>query len=87
MQILRISNSATFRFALAYVALFGVSVLLLFGFIYWSTITLIEGQVAQTVAAEITGLEERYRNEESAVSRKPSHSAVAGAERRRVSTC
>ncbi|MFC4351072.1 ATP-binding protein [Fodinicurvata halophila] len=63
MQILRISNSATFRFALAYVALFGVSVLLLFGFIYWSTITLIEGQVAQTVAAEITGLEERYRNE------------------------
>lgn len=63
MQILRISNSATFRFALAYVGLFGVSVLLLFGFIYWSTITLIEGQVAQTVAAEITGLEERYRNE------------------------
>lgn len=63
VQTLRISHSGTFRFALAYALLFGLSVLLLFGGLYWSTAGLIERQVADTVAAELRALSDRYREE------------------------
>lgn len=63
VQTLRLSRSATFRFALAYAGLFGISMLLLFGGLYWSTTALIERQVADTVAAELRALADRYRDE------------------------
>lgn len=59
----RFSRSAAFRFALVYALLFSLSVVLLFGGFYWSTAALIERQVADTVAAELRSLADRYRDE------------------------
>ena len=63
VQTPRLSRSATFRFALVYALLFSLTVLLLFGGFYWSTAALIERQVADTVAAELRSLADRYREE------------------------
>jgi signal transduction histidine kinase len=41
-------------------ALFGVSVLALFGFIYWSTLGYLERQTNETIQVEIDGLLEQY---------------------------
>jgi signal transduction histidine kinase len=54
-------RSSTFRLALMYMALFGISVLLLLAFIYWSTTGFMARQTDTTIEAEITGLAERYR--------------------------
>ncbi|MDH3688781.1 MAG: HAMP domain-containing histidine kinase [Gammaproteobacteria bacterium] len=56
----RIFQSSTFRLALLYLVLFSVSVLLLLGFIYWSTAGFMSRQTDVTIQAEITGLAERY---------------------------
>ena len=53
--------TSTFRLLLAYVALFAGSVLLLLGFIYWSTVGYMSAQTDATIQAEITGLAEQYR--------------------------
>lgn len=53
--------TTTFRLVLAYAALFAGSVLLLLGFIYWSTVTYMSQQTEATIQAEITGLAEQYR--------------------------
>lgn len=63
VQTPRLSRSAAFRFALVYALLFSLSVVLLFGGFYWSTAALIERQVADTVAAELRSLADRYRDE------------------------
>lgn len=42
-------------------AVFGLSVCGLLGFVYWSTVGVIEAQSDATIEAEIAGLEERYR--------------------------
>lgn len=54
-------RSSSFRLALVYMALFGASVCLLLGFIYWSTAVYMGNQTDQTIEAEIQGLAERYR--------------------------
>ena len=54
-------RSVTFRLALIYVLVFGASVTLLLGFIYWSTAGYMEQQTEATIEAEIRGLAERYR--------------------------
>ncbi len=56
-----ILRSSTFRFALLYVLLIGVSVVILLGFIYWSTAGYMDRQTAATIQAEIQGLAEQYR--------------------------
>ncbi|HDH16124.1 MAG TPA: HAMP domain-containing protein, partial [Gammaproteobacteria bacterium] len=56
----RLLHSFSFRLAFAYMVLFGISVLLLLGFIYWSTAAYMSRQADATIAAEITGLSERY---------------------------
>ncbi|MAF46914.1 MAG: HAMP domain-containing sensor histidine kinase [Rhodospirillales bacterium] len=56
-----IIRTTTFRLALIYLALFGLSVFLLLGFIYWSTAGISTGQTDDTIQAEITGLAEQYR--------------------------
>ena len=53
--------SSSFRLALVYMVLFGVSVMLLLGFIYWSTAVYMVSQVDETIEAEVSGLAERYR--------------------------
>lgn len=57
----RLLRSSAFRAALLYVALFGISAILLLGFIYYSTADYMLRQADATIEAEITGLAERYR--------------------------
>jgi signal transduction histidine kinase len=54
-------RTTAFRLAIAYVALFGGSVVILFGFIYWATAGYMARQMDETIEAEITGLDEQYR--------------------------
>ena len=57
------THSVAFRQALVYALIFGVSVVALFGFFYWSTAGYMSRQVETTVEAEIRVLDERYRNQ------------------------
>ncbi len=61
MRPSKLLRSSTFRLALIYMALFGASVLLLLGFIYWSTVSYMGRQTDAIIEAEIAGLAERYR--------------------------
>ncbi len=61
MNQTRLFGSSTFRLALIYMALFGASVLMLLGFIYWSTVAFMGRQTDAIIDAEIEGLAERYR--------------------------
>lgn len=54
-------RTSTFRLALLYMVLFAGSVLLLLGFVYWSTVAFMARQADATIEAEIVGLAERYR--------------------------
>ena len=61
VRLKRLLETSTFRLALIYLALFGVSALALLGFLYGATAGFIEHQTAETIQAEITGLAEQYR--------------------------
>lgn len=61
MPLLKILSTTTFRLAIAYMVLFAVSGFALLGFIYWSTAGYMARQTDQTIAADITGLEEQFR--------------------------
>ena len=78
-------HNSTFRLALVYMGLFATSVLLLLGFIYWSTAAYMWKQADATLEAEITGLAERYRRDGLAglkdtisgrLSRRPTGSSI-----------
>jgi len=59
--MLTLIRTTTFRLALIYAALFGVSAVALLLFIYWSTVGFMASQTDETIMAEIDGLEEQYR--------------------------
>ena len=61
MLQIRLLRTSTFRYAILYMAVFGLSVSGLLGFVYWTTVGVIEAQSDATIEAEIAGLEERYR--------------------------
>lgn len=61
MHLKRLLRSSPFRLAVAYVALFGSSALVLLAYIYWSTAGYMLREADATIEAEITGLAERYR--------------------------
>lgn len=61
MRATRLLRSATFRLALLYAVLFGGSVALVLGFVYWSTAAYMLRQADVTIEAEIEGLADRYR--------------------------
>lgn len=61
MRLNRILRTTTFRLALVYMALFGGSALVLLGFLYWATAGYMARQTDETIAAEIAGLAEQYR--------------------------
>ena len=61
MRLLDVFRTATFRLAFAYLCLFGVSVLLLLGFIYWRTTGFMAAQADETINAEVQGLNEQYK--------------------------
>jgi signal transduction histidine kinase len=54
-------RTTAFRLTVLYLALFTASVLALLGFIYWSTVAVIDRQTTATIEAEIQGLAEQYR--------------------------
>ncbi len=56
----RFLRSSTARPALTYLALFGASVMVLLGFLHWSTAGFMSRQTDATIDAEITGLAEQY---------------------------
>ena len=60
MNLIRLLETSTFRLALIYLALFGVSALALLGFLYVRTALVMEQQTIDTIDAEITGLNEQY---------------------------
>lgn len=61
VHLKRLLRSSPFRLAVAYVALFGSSALVLLAFIYWSTAGYMLRQADETIEAEIAGLAERYQ--------------------------
>ena len=61
MRLKRLLETSTFRWALVYLALFGVSALALLGFLYVATAQVLDRQTEDTIQAEIAGLDEQYR--------------------------
>ena len=61
MKAAELLRSSSFRLSFIYMMLFAGSVLLLLGFIYWSTVSYMSEQTDATIEAEITGLAEQYR--------------------------
>ncbi|CAN0381313.1 unnamed protein product [Discosporangium mesarthrocarpum] len=60
MKTARLLRSATFRLALIYMLIFGGSVAVLLGFLYWATVGVLSEQTDETIQADITGLAEQY---------------------------
>jgi signal transduction histidine kinase len=63
VRLKRLLETSTFRWALVYLALFGVSALALLGLLYVATAKVLERQTAETIQAEIAGLQEQYRSQ------------------------
>lgn len=61
MRLKRLLDTSTFRLALIYLILFGVSAFALLGFLYLTTAGVLERQTRETIQAELTGLAEQYR--------------------------
>jgi len=61
--IIRWLKAWTVRVVLIYVALFGLSVLALLGFVYFTTIGFIDRQINATIDAELNGLRDRYNDQ------------------------
>ena len=60
MKTAELLRSSSFRLSFIYLILFAGSVLILLGFIYWSTVGYMSKQTDATIEAEITGLAEQY---------------------------
>ena len=58
---LRLIRTSWFRMAAAYALLSLLSVGMLFGLLYWNTAVFVAEQTEETIAAELTGLSEHYR--------------------------
>jgi len=57
----RLLASSSFRLALLYMGLFGASVLVLLGFLYWATAGYMDRQTDAAIESEVVGLAEQYR--------------------------
>ncbi|GMR05802.1 MAG: ATP-binding protein [Gammaproteobacteria bacterium] len=60
MKVVELLRSSSFRLSFIYMILFAGSVLILLGFIYWSTVGYMSAQTDATIKADITGLAEQY---------------------------
>ena len=63
LDLRRLLRTSTFQLALLYAGLFTVSVLVLFAFLYWTTIGSLNRQINATIEAEIAGLAEQYERQ------------------------
>ncbi|MDX9860637.1 MAG: HAMP domain-containing sensor histidine kinase [Rhodospirillales bacterium] len=61
MRPSRLLASSTFRYALVYVAMFGVSVVGILAFVYWEAVAVVSGQTDETIRNEIASLAEHYQ--------------------------
>ena len=61
MNPLRLIRTSTFQLAWWYMGIFGASALVLIGVVWWTTVGYLEQQTNATIAAEVTGLVEQYR--------------------------
>ncbi len=59
--MIELFRTSTFRLLLVYFGLFATSMLVVLGLIYWQTVVYADQQTDETIDAEITGLEEQYR--------------------------
>ncbi|MFQ5673130.1 MAG: ATP-binding protein [Nitrospinales bacterium] len=60
MRLNKLFLSSAVRFAAIYMALFGTSVLILFGFIYWATAGYLERQTRVVIETDAAGLADRF---------------------------
>lgn len=56
-------RTSTFQLTVIYATLFAISVLMLFGVLYWFTIGSLNRQINATIEAEISGLAEQYQRQ------------------------
>lgn len=63
MHLSNLIRASSFRLTLLYTGVFCASALALLGFIYWSTVAVIEQQTIETIEAEIRGLAEQYNEQ------------------------
>ena len=63
MHLHNLIRASSLRLTLLYTAIFCTSALVLFGFVFWSTVSVIERQSTETIEAEIRGLAEQYREQ------------------------
>ena len=63
MHLPNLIRASSFRLTLLYTGIFCASALALLGFIYWSTVAVIEQQSIETIEAEIRGLAEQYNEQ------------------------
>ncbi len=59
--LIKLLKTTTFKLAAIYLLVFAVSAAAILSYVYWSTAGLLARQTDATIAAEITGLEEQYR--------------------------
>lgn len=59
--LVKLLHTSTFRFAAVYLLLFALSSGAILAYVYWNTAVLLERQTDETIEAEITGLNEQYR--------------------------
>jgi len=60
LRLPRFVKTSVFQLALIYAGLFSASVVLIFAFIYWSTVGYLERQTSATIEADIQGLAEQF---------------------------
>ncbi len=63
MRPIRLLDTTAFRLTLIYLGLFGVSALVLLGYLYAATAGFMTRQTTETIQAEIAGLAEQYRTQ------------------------
>lgn len=60
MRIARFLRTTTFRLALIYAAVFSLSVILLFAFVYWTATVLVDRQRQQAIITDINDLKDEF---------------------------
>ncbi|MCC6470737.1 MAG: HAMP domain-containing histidine kinase [Alphaproteobacteria bacterium] len=63
MSAARLLRTTAFRQGAVYVALFGVAVVVLFAFLYWRTLSLIDSETDAAITSEITALNDQYQQQ------------------------
>ena len=63
VSALRLTRTTPFRLAVLYLAMFVLSVALILAVVYRTTAGFLESEIGETIALEVAGLQEQYRNQ------------------------